>query len=166
MNWLVSYAYNDLGVSMGQAANYTAVFFGGITVGRLFFGPLVDRFGIPKCLLIFGGSSTVLYIAGVLWGARGLWLLSISGLLISILYPTLVMAVPRLWPKQFISSASGMIISIASLADIVFNFAFGYFIAQFGYSRSFLLMPAAMLAFLILLFFFTRSSCWKTEKEQ
>ena len=68
MNWLVSYATNALGVPMGQAANYTAVFFGGVMVGRLVLSSLVDKLGIYCCLRIFATSSAVLYTAGVLLG--------------------------------------------------------------------------------------------------
>ena len=94
MNWLVSYATNALEVPMGQAANFTAVFFGCVMVGRLVLSSLVDKLGIYRCLRLFATSSAVLYTVGVLLGAPGLWLLAVSGLLFSILYPTLVDADP------------------------------------------------------------------------
>lgn len=154
MNWLVSYATNALEVPMGQAANYTAVFFGCVMVGRLVLSSLVDKLGIYRCLRLFATSSAVLYTVGVLLGAPGLWLLAVSGLLFSILYPTLVMLIPRFWPSHAASSASGLVLSVASLADILFNAVFGSLVDAVGYRTSFLIMPACMVGCTALLWGF------------
>ena len=158
MNWLVSYATNALGVPMGKAANYTAVFFGGVMVGRLVLSSLVDKLGIYRCLKLFATSAAVFYTAGVLLGAPGLWLLAVSGLLFSILYPTLVMLIPRFWPGHMASSASGLVLSVASLADILFNAVFGSLVDAIGYRTAFLIMPACMVGCTALLWwFFTKA---------
>ena len=154
MNWLVSYATNALEVPMGQAANFTAVFFGCVMVGRLVLSSLVDKLGIYRCLRLFATSAAVLYTAGVLLGAPGLWLLAVSGLLFSILYPTLVMLIPRYWPSHAASSASGLVLSVASLADILFNAVFGSLVDAIGYRISFLIMPACMVGCTALLWGF------------
>ncbi len=154
MNWLVSYATNALEVPMGQAANFTAVFFGCVMVGRLVLSSLVDKLGIYRCLRLFATSSAVLYTVGVLLGAPGLWLLAVSGLLFSILYPTLVMLIPRFWPSHAASSASGLVLSVASLADIFFNAVFGSLVDAVGYRISFLIMPACMVGCTALLWGF------------
>ena len=154
MNWLVSYATNALEVPMGQAANFTAVFFGCVMVGRLVLSSLVDKLGIYRCLRLFATSSAVLYTVGVLLGAPGLWLLAVSGLLFSILYPTLVMLIPRYWPSHAASSASGLVLSVASLADILFNAVFGSLVDAVGYRTSFLIMPACMVGCTALLWGF------------
>ena len=151
---LVSYATNALEVPMGQAANYTAVFFGCVMVGRLVLSSLVDKLGIYRCLRLFATSSAVLYTVGVLLGAPGLWLLAASGLLFSILYPTLVMLIPRFWPSHAASSASGLVLSVASLADILFNAVFGSLVDAIGYRTSFLIMPACMVGCTALLWGF------------
>lgn len=154
MNWLVSYATNALEVPMGQAANFTAVFFGCVMVGRLVLSSLVDKLGIYRCLRLFATSAAVLYTAGVLLGAPGLWLLAVSGLLFSILYPTLVMLIPRYWPSHAASSVSGLVLSVASLADILFNAVFGSLVDAIGYRTSFLIMPACMVGCTALLWLF------------
>ena len=154
MNWLVSYATNALEVPMGQAANFTAVFFGCVMVGRLVLSSLVDKLGVYRCLRLFATSAAVLYTAGVLLGAPGLWLLAVSGLLFSILYPTLVMLIPRYWPSHAASSASGLVLSVASLADILFNAVFGSLVDAIGYRTSFLIMPACMVGCTALLWLF------------
>lgn len=148
------YATNALEVPMGQAANFTAVFFGCVMVGRLVLSSLVDKLGIYRCLRLFATSAAVLYTVGVLLGAPGLWLLAVSGLLFSILYPTLVMLIPRYWPSHAASSASGLVLSVASLADILFNAVFGSLVDAIGYRTSFLIMPACMVGCTALLWGF------------
>lgn len=123
-------------------------------VGRLVLSSLVDKLGIYRCLRLFATSSAVLYTVGVLLGAPGLWLLAASGLLFSILYPTLVMLIPRFWPSHAASSASGLVLSVASLADILFNAVFGSLVDAIGYRTSFLIMPACMVGCTALLWGF------------
>ena len=71
MNWLVSYATNALEVPMGQAANFTAVFFGCVMVGRLVLSSLVDKLGIYRCLRLFATSAAVLYTGRCSAGCTG-----------------------------------------------------------------------------------------------
>lgn len=147
LNWLVSYCTGALDVPMGTASNYLAVFFGGITIGRLILAPLVDRWGIFKSIRIFGALATVFYISGIVSGSSFLWLLSGSGICFSVIYPALVITVTRVYPRQAASTAAGSIISIASLFDIGFNLSFGKMIDLAGYRISFLSMAICMLCF-------------------
>ena len=161
MNWLVAYANMELGISMGQAANYTAVFFGTIMLGRLVFSPLVDRIGIYRSMRITGTAALILFVIGSVSGGRLLWVLSISGLFFSILYPTLVLCISHFYPVSMASSACGTIISIASLGDILFNAAFGSVVDAIGYGKAFLILPGAMTVCTVLLWFFT---VWAEKK--
>lgn len=150
LNWLVAYGTFHLDLSKGAAANYLAVFFGGITVGRLVFSPLIDRIGLFRSITAFALAACALYVAGILWGALGLWLLSASGLFFSILYPTIVMMLQKFYPAAMISTATGAIISVASLFDIGFNFFFGKIIDLVGYERGFLILPVSMILFVVI----------------
>ena len=148
LNWFVIYGTNALGLEQGKAANYMALFFGGMTVGRLVFSPLVDRLKVFPSIALFSVISAVLYAAGIFSGA--LWMLSLAGLFCSIIYPTLVMAIGRLYDPSQVSTMSGLIISVASLFDIGFNYIYGDIAEKTGYGRSFLIMPAAMILFTLL----------------
>ncbi|GJM80757.1 hypothetical protein HMSSN139_32530 [Paenibacillus sp. HMSSN-139] len=83
-------------------------------------------------------------------GSVGLWLLSASGLFFSILYPTIVMMLQKFYPAAMISTATGAIISVASLFDIGFNFFFGKIIDLVGYERGFLILPVSMILFVVI----------------
>ena len=163
MNWMVAYGVDGLGLPQGSAAKYLSVFFGGMMIGRLCLSPLVDKLGAIKSLAAFGGVSCVLYLIGSLGGAVTMPVWAISGLSFSILYPTLVMSIRLYFPAQQVSGAAGTILSIASLADILFNVGFGKLVDMAGYAVSIRVLPLSVLAFFIVFMLFTKF-CKPTQK--
>jgi|UniRef100_UPI004026E101 fucose permease len=163
MNWMVAYGVDGLGLPQASAAKYLSVFFGGMMIGRLCLSPLVDKLGALKSLADFGGVSCVLYLIGSLGGAVTMPVWAISGLSFSILYPTLVMSIRLYFPAQQVSGAAGTILSIASLADILFNVGFGKLVDMAGYAVSIRVLPLSVLAFFIVFMLFTKF-CKPTQK--
>ena len=163
MNWMVAYGVDGLGLPQASAAKYLSVFFGGMMIGRLCLSPLVDKLGALKSLAAFGGVSCVLYLIGSLGGAVAMPVWAISGLSFSILYPTLVMSIRLYFPAQQVSGAAGTILSIASLADILFNVGFGKLVDMAGYAVSIRVLPLSVLAFFIVFMLFTKF-CKPTQK--
>lgn len=163
MNWMVAYGVDGLGLPQASAAKYLSVFFGGMMIGRLCLSPLVDKLGALKSLAAFGGVSCVLYLIGSLGGAVAMPIWAISGLSFSILYPTLVMSIRLYFPAQQVSGAAGTILSIASLADILFNVGFGKLVDMTGYAVSIRVLPLSVLAFFIVFMLFTKF-CKPTQK--
>lgn len=163
MNWMVAYGVDGLGLPQASAAKYLSVFFGCMMIGRLCLSPLVDKLGALKSLAAFGGVSCVLYLIGSLGGAVTMPVWAISGLSFSILYPTLVMSIRLYFPAQQVSGAAGTILSIASLADILFNVGFGKLVDMAGYAVSIRVLPLSVLAFFIVFMLFTKF-CKPTQK--
>ena len=163
MNWMVAYGVDGLGLPQASAAKYLSVFFGGMMIGRLCLSPLVDKLGALKSLAAFGGVSCVLYLIGSLGGAVTMPVWAISGLSFSILYPTLVMSIRLYFPAQQVSGAAGTILSIASLADILFNVGFGKLVDMAGYAVSIRVLPLSVQAFFIVFMLFTKF-CKPTQK--
>ena len=163
MNWMVAYGVDGLGLPQASAAKYLSVFFGGMMIGRLCLSPLVDKLGALKSLAAFGGVSCVLYLIGSLGGAVTMPIWAISGLSFSILYPTLVMSIRLYFPAQQVSGAAGTILSIASLADILFNVGFGKLVDMAGYAVSIRVLPLSVLTFFIVFMLFTKF-CKPTQK--
>lgn len=163
MNWMVAYGVDGLGLPQASAAKYLSVFFGGMMIGRLCLSPLEDKLGALKSLAAFGGVSCVLYLIGSLGGAVTMPVWAISGLSFSILYPTLVMSIRLYFPAQQVSGAAGTILSIASLADILFNVGFGKLVDMAGYAVSIRVLPLSVLAFFIVFMLFTKF-CKPTQK--
>lgn len=152
MNWLVSYTTSEFGLTQGSAANYAAIFYGGIMIGRLVFSPLIDRLGVFRSLRMFSLLAAGVYSVGVLMRADGLWVLAGSGLLFSVIYPTLVLSISRLWAPEVAGGVGGTILAVASLADIGFNLGFGHLVNAIGYRNGFLIMPVCMILCCALIF--------------
>lgn len=147
MNWMLTYCMNALQMPSHTASAYLSIFWGGMTVGRLVFAPVVQKLGVRKSLKYFGGAGTVLFVAGVLSGSQGVILLSGSGLLISILYPTMVLFFQQIYPVSVVATKTGAIISAATIADIVFNAGFGALSDSMGIQISFLILPVCMVLY-------------------
>ena len=147
MNWMLTYCMNTLQMPSHTASAYLSIFWGGMTVGRLVFAPVVQKLGVRKSLKYFGGAGTVLFVAGVLSGSKGVILLSSSGLLISILYPTMVLFFQQIYPVSVVATKTGAIISAATIADIVFNAGFGALSDSMGIQISFLILPVCMVLY-------------------
>lgn len=147
MNWMLTYCMNALQMPSHTASAYLSIFWGGMTVGRLVFAPVVQKLGVRKSLKYFGGAGTVLFVAGVLSGSKGVILLSGSGLLISILYPTTVLFFQQIYPVSVVATKTGAIISAATIADIVFNAGFGALSDSMGIQISFLILPVCMVLY-------------------
>ena len=147
MNWLFSYCIQAFQLPSGKASVYLSLFWGGMTAGRLIFAPVVQRQGTVKSIRIFGTVGTLLFCAGILIGENGILLLSISGLAISVLYPTMVLLIQQIYPAEVVATRTGAIISVATVADIVFNLFFGVITGAIGYRLSFMILPACMVGF-------------------
>ena len=147
MNWMLTYCMNALQMPSHTASAYLSIFWGGMTVGRLVFAPVVQKLGVRKSLKYFGGAGTILFVAGVLSGSQGVILLSGSGLLISILYPTMVLFFQQIYPSSVVATKTGAIISAATIADIVFNAGFGALSDSVGIQISFLILPVCMVLY-------------------
>ena len=138
MNWMLTYCMNALQMPSHTASTYLSIFWGGMTVQKL---------GVRKSLKYFGGAGTVLFVTGVLSGSKGVILLSSSGLLISILYPTMVLFFQQIYPVSVVATKTGAIISAATIADIVFNAGFGALSDSMGIQISFLILPVCMVLY-------------------
>ncbi|MEG1427549.1 MAG: MFS transporter, partial [Oscillospiraceae bacterium] len=154
MNWFMNYAVKQFQFSTDEASVYLALFFGGMTVGRLVFSPLVHRWGMKKSIFIFGGTGSVCYALGAFGGEPTLGVLAFAGILLSIIYPTFVMMIQGYYKDSIVATATGMIISVATVFDILFNAGYGKVVDILGLRYSFLILPAAVLLFFALLSLF------------
>lgn len=150
MNRLMSYCLNEFAMESSQASISLSIFWASMTAGRLIFAPLVQKWGVQRSLTIFGLLGVVLFGVGCLLGEAGVLILGISGLAISILYPTMLLFLQQLYPRSCVAAKTGAIISIATVADIVFNAGFGFVLETVGYRMGFLMLPCFLLAFYIL----------------
>lgn len=164
LNWFMVYGVSGLGLEKAHVAVLLSIFFGGITVGRLVFAPLVERIGIEKSIIVFASIGTILYVIGIAGGIKTVVVLSSAGLALSILYPTLVLMIRNYFGRECIASATGVIISVATVFDIVFNLVFGKIADLIGMRTSFYILQVSMMLFLCSLMLFQRKKLDSKEE--
>ena len=150
-NWLTSYGSEHLGLSVSTAAQYLSVFYGCMTVGRLILAPFIEKIGIFRCLIITSSVGAVLFTAGIILGKQGLVLLGISGAAYSVIYPLLVMLIGSFFDSSCAGTATGLVLSIATLFDVGFNACFGSLVERAGYGKAIFVLPAAAVVMAALL---------------
>lgn len=153
LNWLLLYCKDQFQMGSDQASIYLSIFSGTMMVGRLVMAPLVQKWGPSRSIQIFGGIGTLMYAVGIFAGQATLALVGVSGLFISILYPTLLLLVQQYYPQSIASTATGTVISIATVFDIAFNLLFGKIIDQMGYRFGFMILPISMICFYLIVNF-------------
>ena len=149
MNWWAMYCSQGLALDNSKASTSVSLFFGTMTLGRLVLAPLVQRLGSRRSIVILGGMGSIVYILGVLLGGNGVWLLGFSGIFISIVYPTIVLFLQELFPKEIITTATGAVISVGTLFDIGFNAVFGSLVEAAGFGVCRVIFPVAILIFYV-----------------
>lgn len=140
--WLYTYIVDVFQKSPGEATNFTSIFFMSLTFGRLFGGFAVEKIGHMKSVLILFCIASGLYFLGLLFGDVGLFLIAISGLFFSVIYPTLVLSYSKYF-KDSIKSSS-IIISGASAVNMVINSVMGVLNDNIGIGYSMYFIPLCM----------------------
>ncbi len=148
-NWLTTYGSEHLGFTVEQSAKFLSVFFGGITIGRLLFAPLLNKIGVMKSLLIFSSAAAVLYVLGIILGKTGIYLICAAGLGYSVMWPITVYLIGRYYPREQAGAATGIISGFGTISDVVFNAVFGRLTEAVGLGHSIIILPIASAAFAV-----------------
>lgn len=150
MNWWRMYLTDEVKLDAEKSSLWLTVFFAGMTVGRLVFSPLVKKLGTKRSIVVFAGLGTLVYVPGMLMGEKTVFLVGISGLLISIIYPTMVLLINEYFGRDIIATATGFVISTATIFDIAFNAAFGKVLDSVGFAKGMIIFPVSMVVFYVL----------------
>ncbi|MGZ9586491.1 MFS transporter [Paenibacillus marinisediminis] len=143
MNWFVMYNREHLQLPISSSTFYLSIFFGLLTLGRLIGGYVTEKMDSYRIVFWFVLASGVLFVAGVLGGGSTVLLISLSGFFFSIVYPTMLFLVRTCFKEQFIYATS-IIVSGATLFDILYNLLMGPYLKHFGYRFVFLSMGLAL----------------------
>ena len=138
---LIMYGTEQLKLTAAAAGLGLSLYSAGIMVGRLVIGQFVDKVGARKMLLLSLIAAFV--VTAAVFGTGILPLLFLTGLAVSIVYPTTVALVRKYAPSSLGARATTAVVSAASILDVVFNAIFGSAIDRFGYGAS---MPVLCVA--------------------
>ncbi|MGL4989835.1 MAG: MFS transporter [Sarcina sp.] len=148
--WFTNYITSSFGISTGQAAMYTAIFFAVFAIGRLFGGFVVNKTGYFNTIavsLIFGAIT---FAVGIAMGRHGLLIISISAIFFSITFPTGVLTISKVF-KDRSSYITGVIVTSVSFVMMIMNKFMGIISDYIGAEKAFYLMPICLLISAILM---------------
>lgn len=98
--WIVEYLIQSKGIAQTTASYYLAGYFAFVIIGRLVGSIFVERIGYLRAVIL-ALVGTMLCILGALFAPPALaFLLPLSGLFCSIIFPTITAAVSRLHPQN------------------------------------------------------------------
>lgn len=122
--WLVNYLERSQGFSAEEASKILIGFFFLFMIARLVLGPIIDKVGFEKSLLIISTFAGSMIIVGVVLGEIGSLFLMLSGVGVSPIYPT-VMAIIAKEFKENIESAMSFILTFMGVAIVIGNLLVG-----------------------------------------
>jgi len=142
-NWLLNYLKEAMQMNVSDGSFYVAFFFGIFSIGRLVGGMVVEKVGYLKSVIISMSIALVLYTTGLLMGAQGMILISISGLFFAINFPTLLLVIQKTFPKNG-TYIAGIATMTASLTSMVVGYLMGVFNDLIGPAITIFMVPASL----------------------
>jgi len=133
-----------------KSSIYISMFFAVFTVGRLLGGFVVEKFGYIDVVLKSLIIGLIIYIVGILLGEKGVGVISIAGLFLSIAFPTIVGTLSKVF-KGNSSYITGVIITFATSINMVLNLLIGIANDNLGTRIAFYLIPLSLLISIIFL---------------
>ncbi len=149
-NWMLNYLKEVKGMNTNVGATYVALFFGVFSIGRLLGGFVVERYGYMKSIVISLCLALILYLTGLIFGGKSLYLISMSGLFFSITYPTFLIVVQ----KTFVNNATyvtGIVTMASSSITMIVGYLIGALNDRIGPALSIYLIPLSLVVCIILM---------------
>lgn len=123
-SWMVNLAQKAYGLTHIASAGLLSAFFFLFMMARLLLGPVIEKVGYTKSLIIFAAFSGVCSILGLLGGSKLLLLLPLAGIGIAPIYPTVMAFIPKLYPGRS-DGAVNFIIIVWAIGSTMGNFLIG-----------------------------------------
>jgi fucose permease len=122
--WLVNFLEKSYNFSTSSAAGVLTWFFVCFTLARLLLGPVIDRMGYVKSLLMLSCFAGISIIAGVIIGRPAVFLLALAGFGVAPIYPTVMALLSKVFPRN-INTAMSFTLTIMGIAIVIGNFLVG-----------------------------------------
>lgn len=122
--WLVNFLEKAYGWSSDASARMLSAFFFCFMLARLVIGPVTDRIGYTKSLILLSACSGVCSIAAIVIGEPGAFLFALAGVGIAPIYPTVMALLARRYPGSA-DTAITFTVTLMGIASVIGNFAIG-----------------------------------------
>lgn len=142
-NWLLNYLKEVMLININQGSFYVAFFFGIFSVGRLFGGLVVERFGYLRSVIVSLSLALGLYTTGLVLGGKAILLVSISGLFFAITFPTMLLVIQKTFAENA-TQIAGIATMSASLTSMVVGFFMGFLNDIIGPATTIYMIPLSL----------------------
>ncbi|MBB6674953.1 MFS transporter [Cohnella nanjingensis] len=143
-SWLVNFLEKSYRWDRTDAAGMLSAFFLCFTVARLVLGPVADKFGFVKSMILFAAASAVCTLLSVAIGEPAAALFALSGFGIAPIYPTAMALLAKLYPRGSDTAITFTVIMVG-LAGVASNFVIGGVSEWFGLRAGFWLIGGSAL---------------------
>lgn len=141
--WLPNYLKEAFGLRESIGARYLGAFFLLFAIGRLLGGFIVQKTGVLKAVIITEIVALVLLFIGVFLGTSYLFVISISGLFYSIVFPSTMSLVSKIF-RERPGMATGFIMTMVAFILNSMNLIMGILMDQMGPRFAIMLLPVSM----------------------
>jgi fucose permease len=145
--YLPMYLIEVRGLTTGKAALLLSLFFVFFSAGRLWGGIWVERWGSIRTLMCFSLIGSTLLAVGLWDKTWTVWLFPLSGLMFSIIFPTIASMVSQSFPKR-VGTALGFLFTAAGMGGLLSVWLIGVAMDHLGVFRAF----TAVLWLLVIVF--------------
>lgn len=142
--WFINYLTENLSMSPKTSSSYMSLFFMMLTIGRLTGGFIVEKIGYLKCILIYLVIAFLLYLSGIIIGNNAIILVSISGFFFSIVYPTALLCIGKIFESNS-AGAIGIVVTFSSLVRMMLSAIFGKINDILGTTMAFYIIPICLI---------------------
>lgn len=152
-NWFVNYMKEGFSVGENVASTYLSIFFILFTIGRFTGGFLLEKIGYIKGVIYAQIITIIIYTTAITFGESGFVLFPVAGILQAIIYPTIILTIPKVFNRNSAKAMSVIVIG-ASLINNLSSFGLGVLNDTIGVTKAFYMLPiqlsvSAIAAFII-----------------
>lgn len=125
--WLINYLVKAYQWEITDASHMLSLFFLFFMLSRLLLGPLTDKVGFTKSIMIFSAFSGICNFAAIIIGEKGAILFAVSGAGIALIYPTVMALLAKRYPNGT-GTAITFTVTLMGIASVIGNFLIGFII--------------------------------------
>jgi fucose permease len=126
-SWLVNFLEKAYGWTIDEASRMLSVFFVFFMLSRLLFGPVTDKIGYTRSVMIASAFSGICSLAAIALGERGAILFAVAGVGIAPIYPTVMALLAKRYPNGT-GTAITFTVTLMGVASVAGNLFIGYMI--------------------------------------
>lgn len=122
--WLVNFLEKSYNWDMASSAKMLSAFFLLFMLARLLLGPITDKIGFTKSLMVFSAFAGLCTFAAILLGEKGAFFFALAGAGIAPVYPTVMALLAKRYPKDS-DTAISFTVTLMGIACVIGNFLIG-----------------------------------------